>query len=112
MIIEDPRISNQPMLSYAPKKIYVPDTLIGDTALKHEQYKKMIITVTSGTRFYADPDSRADIVDAIEIAKEGGYPDTTTTQWKTPDGLMNVTLADLKEVRVLRLNKKAEIIGV
>lgn len=81
-------------------------------SIKKESLSNIIVTVASGKRFYADPESRADISDAILEAQEIGAEDADTTTWKTPDGLQAVTIADLKEARKLGLVEKGKIVGV
>lgn len=80
-------------------------------AQKNELLNAIIVTTTSGVRFYADPVSRTDISDAILEAQEIGASDIDTITWRTPDGLKTVTVADLKEARKLGLEEKARIVG-
>ena len=78
---------------------------------KEEQLNTLIVTVNA-KRFYADPESRTDIVATIIEAQDQGATNDSVTPWKTPDGVMSVTLAELKEASKLALEAKAGLIGV
>lgn len=84
----------------------------GNDVTKARLLSKLIVTISSGKRFYCDPTSRADISDAILEAQDMGAPDNFETQWKTKDGVMNVTVLELKEARRLGLEAKANLVGV
>lgn len=75
---------------------------------KAELLSNIIVTTTSGIRFYADDTSRNDLSNALQLANS----DTDTTLWKTPDGLKTVTFADVKEALRLGLEEKGRIVGV
>ena len=79
---------------------------------KQKQLNSLIVIVSTAKRFYADPESRTDIVSTLFEATSQGATDTSVTQWKTADGIMEVTLAELKEANKLALDAKAGIIGV
>lgn len=81
-------------------------------SIKNEVLNKIIVTLEDGTRFYADPTSRTDLNDCIQIATEQGADDTAQIMWKTPDGIKLVTIGQLREARKLGLEEKANIIGV
>ena len=73
----------------------------------------LIVTVTTGKKFYADPVSRADLADAIAIAQEKNQ---TETMWKLAEPINGtkwnmVTLAEVQEARELALLVKGTIIG-
>jgi hypothetical protein len=81
-----------------------------------KQYKLDTIKVTtqSGKVFYGDAISRTDISDAIALAEELNQ---TSTEWKLAEEIngqkvVQVTLDELKEARLLALQAKSSIIGV
>lgn len=74
---------------------------------KTELLGNIIVTVTSGVRFYADDVSRNDLSNVLLLSNV----DTDTTMWKTPDGLKLVTVLDIKEALRLGLVEKGRIIG-
>jgi len=77
--------------------------------VKEESIMSIVVTITNGKQFYADPISRADMTDAIAIAGETGQ---TEVMWKLPvQGFTLVTLAEMKEARMLGLQAKGTIIG-
>jgi len=76
---------------------------------KVEALKRLTVTTTSGKEFYADAESRVDIADAIGIGTENNL---TTTMWKCKSGLVEVTLDELKEARLLALTAKGSIVGI
>lgn len=76
---------------------------------KEEAIERIQVTVTSGKVFYADPTSRADLADAIDLMQEEGL---VTYLWKTINGIMEVTLDDMKEARKLGLLEKGRLVGV
>jgi len=80
-----------------------------EEVLKEEQLKKLTVTTSKGITFYADPESRVDIVSAIKAGEDAGIDKTV---WKTPNGLIETTLDELREVNMLALKTKAEIVGV
>jgi hypothetical protein len=84
----------------------------GVSVTKARLLNNLVVTVTSGKIFYCDPTSRADISDAILEAQDMGALDTFVTQWKTVDGILDVTVAELKEARRLGLQAKATLVGV
>ena len=79
---------------------------------KEEQLSTLIVTISSSKRFYADAESRTDLLSAIIEAQEQGATDASVSNWKTPDGVMAVTLAELKEASKKALETKAGLIGV
>lgn len=84
---------------------------------KDEQLNNLIVTIASGKRFYADPDSRTDLVDVVLEGIINSMPDDYTTEWKTasrPEGtnFETVTFAELKEAKRLALEAKGQIVGV
>ena len=80
-------------------------------AIKEYRLKNIVVEV-DGIRFYADPESRADLSDAILEAQEAGLQDTYEQEWKTKDGIKNVTLAQIKTARRKGLEEKGNIVGV
>lgn len=78
-----------------------------NTLRKAELLGNIIITTTSGIRFYADDISRNDLSNAILLSSV----DTDTTMWKTPDGLKLVTVLDIREALRLGLEEKGRIVG-
>ena len=74
-----------------------------------EAIDRIKVTVTSGMEFYADPESRTDLSDAISIMREQGL---TEYQWKTTTGVQLVTLVDMIEARTLGLVAKGNLVGV
>lgn len=83
--------------------------LFHDDVNKADLIANIIVTVTSGKQFYADPESRADLADAIDEAVELGK---TSTLWKLPTGWETVTLDEIKEARRLGLQEKGRIVGI
>jgi len=67
----------------------------------------IIVTVSTGHRFYADQKSRVDLQNAIALQDmwKGN-----TIPWKTPDGWIQATLEELKEAIALGLKEKEKII--
>lgn len=71
-----------------------------------------VTTVTSGVSFHTDDKSIIDLMIARDEANEQGAVDTDVTDWKTINGIMEVTIFDIKEAIKLRLSNKAKLIGV
>lgn len=78
-----------------------------NNARKAELLSNIIVTTTSGIRFYADDTSRNDLSNAMLLSSA----DTDTTLWKTPDGVKLVTVLDIKEALRLGLEEKGRIVG-
>lgn len=78
---------------------------------KEEKLNTLIVTVNN-KNFYADPDSRVDIMTTIMVAESQGSTDTAETNWKTPDGIISVTLLELRQANQKAIEAKAGIIGV
>jgi len=76
---------------------------------KKNAIKNIEVTTSTDKTFYADPESRTDLSDAISIMKEQNINEYL---WKTANGLMVVTLDEMIEARTLGLLKKGEIVGV
>ena len=79
---------------------------------KEDKLRNLIVINKIGKRFYADPEARTDITAVIIQATEQGATNEAVLTWKTPDGIRDVTLAELKEANKLALEAKAKIIGV
>lgn len=79
---------------------------------KQEQLNSLIVSISNNKRFYADPESRTDLMAVVIEAQRVNAANDYTIEWKTPDGIITVTLADLKEASALALTEKAKIIGV
>jgi len=79
--------------------------------IKKDKLSRLIVEV-NGFKFYADNESRLDIIIAIQEAEKQGLTDDYTTMWKTADGISNVSLGDLRQVPKLALEMKAQIVGV
>ncbi len=83
---------------------------------KEKSLSSLTVTITSGKVFYADPNSRADLVDVVIEGILNNMPDDYQTEWKTvsrgtaPFEL--VTFSELKEAKRKALEAKASIIGV
>ncbi len=88
---------------------YLADVeVVGAEATKTDALSKIIVTVSTGKEFYADPISRADLTDAIAIALETAQSSTT---WKLPVvGWTLVTLAEMQEARLRGLQAKGGLI--
>lgn len=96
------------------KHVYVEDKLEGNKAIKKDSLQNLTITVTSGKVFYADPESRQDISDAIALSTANGL---TETQWKLSeefDGerIVIVSIEELQEVLHKALLHKAGLVGI
>ena len=76
---------------------------------KVEALKRLTVTTSSGKEFYADAESRVDIADAIGVGIDNNL---TTTMWKCKSGLIEVTIDELKEARLLALTAKGGIVGI
>ena len=84
---------------------------------KEEQLSKLIVTISSGKRFYADPQSRTDLDGAVLHGFINNAPDTLQENWKTasrPEGadFEIVTFAEMKEASRMALEAKGQIVGV
>lgn len=81
--------------------------------LKQDKLERAIITVSSGVRFYADPESRTDLLNAWIVAKSNGWDEdlSITKAWKTADGIKEINFLDLNEAITLGLDKKGKIVG-
>ena len=79
---------------------------------KEEQLNNLIVTITSGKRFYADPQSRTDLDGAVLHGFINNALDTLEENWKTADGLQLVTFAEMKEASRMALEAKGQIVGV
>jgi len=93
------------------------DSLQYDTVQSKEQkLNNLTVTTTSGKIFYADPESRTDILDVVMEGLINQLPDEYTTEWKTVSRgeapFEVVTFAELKEAKRLALEAKGQIVGV
>lgn len=79
---------------------------------KQEALENLIITTSSGKRFYVNEASSLDLIKAERLAIKNNLPDEYETLWKTPGGVMNVTVKDITEAIDKSLEEKARIIGV
>lgn len=73
------------------------------------------VTTTSGKVFYADTESRTDLISACQEALENNLPVTFESEWKLAepiDGskLSIVTLAEIREARSLALRFKGSLV--
>ena len=73
------------------------------------EISRIKVTVSTGKEFYADPESRTDLSDAISIMQEQGL---TSYLWKTTSSVTTVTLAEMVEARRLGLVAKGSLVGV
>ncbi len=99
------------------KKIQSETKLLEDAKLvKEESLSRLTVTITSGKVFYADPNSRTDLVDVVIEGMLNNMPDDYQTEWKTvsrgAEPFELVTFAELKEAKRKALEAKASIIGV
>lgn len=78
---------------------------------KEEQLNNLIVTTTSGKRFYADPQSRTDLDGAVLHGYINNALDTLQENWKTADGWQFVTFAEMKEASRKALEAKGQIVG-
>jgi hypothetical protein len=78
---------------------------------KEEQLNNLIVTITSGKRFYADPQSRTDLDGAVLHGYINNALDTLQENWKTADGWQLVTFAEMKEASRMALEAKGQIVG-
>ena len=77
-------------------------------AEKDKKLSRITVTTASGKEFYADPLSRVDIADAVQIAIDSNL---TSTSWKLVSGWAIVTLDEMKEAQRLGLEAKGAIIA-
>ena len=99
---------------YTKGYVYEEETLRDQEAVKKDSLERIKVTTTSGKVFYGDPVSRTDLSDAIDLAAETGK---TSVLWKLAEPvsdsrIVDVTVDELKEARMLALDAKAKIIGV
>jgi len=92
----------------------IEEPLIGAHRQKKDAIEAMTVTTSTGKTFYADPQSRLDISDAILAGTSAGIE---STMWKLAvpfDGekIVEVTLDELKEAQMMALREKAKIVGV
>lgn len=92
--------------------IEIDDKRNAPSIVKAYKLANIIVTLEDGTRFYANNESRTDISDAVSLALDMGATEEATIDWKTPDGIKTVTLAQLKLAKRAGLEAKARIIGV
>lgn len=92
--------------------IEIDDKRNAPSIIKAYRLDNIIVTLEDGMRFYANNESRTDMGDAVSLALDMGATEDATTQWKTPDGIKTVTLAQLKLAKRAGLEAKAKIIGV
>jgi len=85
------------------------DYRVYSKTIKANNLNSLIVTTSSCVRFYADPTSRVDLSDAINILLENGLDEYL---WKTADGIKMVSLAELREARMLGLQAKGEDVGI
>ncbi len=83
---------------------------------KEKSLSSLTVTITSGKVFYADPNSRTDLVDVVIEGMLNNMPDDYQTEWKTvsrgAEPFELVTFSELKEAKRKALEAKASIIGV
>jgi len=96
-------------IQYLADGILIDNMSQKDAAVKQYKLNNITVTVTSGKVLYADPTSRTDIADVIKCMELNSI---AQYQWKTVNGIMNVTLDDFKEALLLGLAEKGKIIGV
>ena len=85
--------------------------IIPPIASKEEQLNSLIVTISSGKRFYADPQSRTDLDGAVLHGYINNALDTLQEDWKTADGWQLVTFAEMKEASEMALKAKGKIVG-
>lgn len=95
-----------------PKNKYIG--MYARTAPTKDQLIKELdlTTLPSGLRFYTDDKSMVDLLGADRQAERLGAVDEDTTDWKTPDGIKEVTIGDIRKAIDLRLERKGEAVGV
>jgi len=76
---------------------------------KENEIKNIQVITSSGKTFYADPESRTDLSDAISIMTKENISEY---MWKTVNGFELVTIDEMIEARALGLKQKGTIIGV
>lgn len=102
------------LVVFKQQNVYKIPILVDEEAIKKSQIDRIKVRVSTGKVFYADPTSRADIADAIDLAVE---ENRTTAPWKLAEEFEGnkiaiVTLEEFKEARRLGLAAKGSIIGV
>lgn len=78
--------------------------------IKEEQLT--ITTLPNGLRFYTDDASMVDLLTADRKAERLGGTDESIVDWKTADGIKEVTIGDIRQVIDIRLANKGGIVGV
>lgn len=66
----------------------------------------------NGLIFYTDDKSMIDLMTADRKAERLGATDEDFTEWKTVDGIKQVKIKDIRDAIDLRLDNKANAIGV
>lgn len=81
--------------------------------LKLDAFKGLDVTVIkNGLRFHTDDKSMVDLMSADRSAERQGGTDESVVDWKTADGLKEVTIGNIREAIDTRLANKGNIVGV
>ena len=75
---------------------------------KEEQLSVLTVTTSTGKEFYADTESRIDLLSALMAANIVGQ---TETQWKLANGtIQTVTVQEIGEAMMLALQEKGNMV--
>ena len=96
-------------VSYNAEAIQIENINDADEAIKNYKIATIKVTVESGKEFYADPQSRGDIADAITLMTANSM---TFYKWKTTTEIEEVSLEELKEALQRGLEAKGRIVGI
>ena len=102
----------EPVRPYIPKDV---TNLINEYLSKNKNIalqKINITTLPNGLKFYTDNNSLLDLLSADRPAERLGASDEDMTIWKTPDGLKQVRIKDIRDAISLRLSNTASVVGV
>lgn len=77
-----------------------------------KEYKLAVTELSNGLRFHTDENSLLDLMIADRQAELLGATNEDMTEWKTVDGIKQVSIKDIRDAIALRLNNKAKIVGV
>jgi hypothetical protein len=71
-----------------------------------------VVKIANGKEFYMDQNSRIDILSSILISLVNPELTTDTISWKTPNGVVDVTLVDLTEALLTSMHERKKLVGL
>ena len=98
-------------VQYVADGILIESETDAKDAIKQHHTDTCIVTTESGKRFYADKESRIDLLSVVLENTDANNDLKYSEQWKTADGWVDVTVGEIREALKLATDAKKNIVA-